>query len=284
MATADAMPGYAFHEVGAGYIDVREAVEVAQATPGARAAFLDGDVAYASTGDWSTVADDDERLQFAGNWRSVKDGAATGGAFRLTRARPGTSVFATFSGSGIKLAYPKDRKGGVADLYVDGALYDTISFYAPSREFGTVTAIGGLDPGLHTIELRAVNGEVYFDGASVDGVLYASDVTFVEESQTFTGTMGPSVENLQTVTHTVEVGADATEIRATLGWTGLLDLDLYLLGPDGSQVASGATLSNPETLAFTVREPGTYTFQVTGYVSLFASYTLDTTVVRAVIE
>jgi serine protease AprX len=42
MQTADAMPGFAFHQVGAGYIDVREAVEVAMATPGERAAFLGG--------------------------------------------------------------------------------------------------------------------------------------------------------------------------------------------------------------------------------------------------
>ena len=109
-------------------------------------------------------------------------------------------------------------------------------------------------------------------------------MTFVSDTQRFTGTLGPSVENLQAMTHTIEVGADATTIDAVLSWTGLLDVDLFLLDPNGNQVASGASHGNPETLSYAVREPGTYTLQVSGYVTLFANYTLDATVTRAIIE
>lgn len=42
MASAEPMAGYDFHEVGAGYIDVRAAVEMAEATIGERSQFLSG--------------------------------------------------------------------------------------------------------------------------------------------------------------------------------------------------------------------------------------------------
>ena len=282
-ATADPMSGYAFHEVGAGYINVRAAVELAQATTGERLEFLAGDVAHAGSGDWEAVADADERLVFAGNWRTVSDGDASDGAFKQFKGGRAGAVYAKFAGSSFKLDYPTDSRGGVAGVFVDGVQRDIVSFHSDAPAFD-VFALGGLDDGVHTLELRALDGRAYFDGLQVDGAVYPVGVTFVSDTQTFTGTLGPSVENLQVVTHTIEVGADATTIDAVLSWTGLLDVDLYLLDPSGNQVASGASLGNPETLSYAVREPGTYTLQVSGYVTLFANYTLDATVTRAIIE
>jgi serine protease AprX len=99
----------------------------------------------------------------------------------------------------------------------------------------------------------------------------------VESTETFSGTLGPSVADLMVATHSIEVGAETSTIRARLGWTGGVDLDLYLVGPGGQTVASGATLSNPEVLEFRVTEPGTYTYRVTGYATVLANYTLQST-------
>ncbi|MGQ0835471.1 MAG: PPC domain-containing protein, partial [Gammaproteobacteria bacterium] len=90
------------------------------------------------------------------------------------------------------------------------------------------------------------------------------------------------VLDLEIDRYTIEVPADATTIKGTLSWTGALDLDMYLVDPSGEQVASGATLANPEAFEYVVRQPGTYTIEVTGFATVAASYTVTSVVTRAV--
>jgi subtilisin family serine protease len=281
MQTADPMAGYAFHQVGAGHIDVREAVELAMTTPGERAAFLAGDTTWSSQGEWNAIADSDANLGYSGTWRVRSSAAATDGSYHELSAKKGGSLRALVTRSAFKLLFPTNPQGGVADVYVDGVKRDTVSFFSAAAGSGSA-AFDGLGDGAHHVEVRAIQGNTYVDGLLIEGRLFPDDTQFVSESQTFTGTMGPSVENLEVDRFTIEVGSNVTTIGATLGWTGALDIDLYLLGPDGQQVASGATLANPETLEFSVKVPGTYTYEVTGFATLAASYTLTSTLARAV--
>jgi serine protease AprX len=280
-ATADPMPGFAPHQVGAGYIDVREAVERAQATTGNRAAFLGGDTAWTASGDWAEIADADTRLRYDGEWTVVPGAAASDGSYHAAVAGTGGSMRATFTGSAVKLLFPLNAEGGTADLYVDGARHDTINFQASSA--GTASkAVAGLGGGSHSLELRPTAGNTYVDGLLLDGELFADGTTFVDDTQTFSGTMGPSAQDLEIDRYTIDVGADATTVKGTVAWTGALDLDVYLVDPSGTRVASGATLENPERFEFTVQQPGTYTVEVTGFATVAASYTLTTVVTRAV--
>jgi serine protease AprX len=279
MQTADPMQGFAFHQVGAGYIDVREAVEVAMATPGERVAFLAGETAWSSQGNWNTIADADSRLRYSGKWRVHSSPTATDGVYRSV-SRSG-SMRATFTGSATKVTYPTNSKGGIADLYVDGIKRSTVSYYSPSAGNGN-TPVTGLSPGAHSLELRAIRGSAYFDGLELEGELFPDNTTFVDESQTFTGTMGPSVADLEVHTYTVDAGSDVTTLKGHLAWTGGVDVDMYLIDPNGEQVASGATTANPETFEYTLGVPGTYTIRVTGFATVAAAYTLTVTSTRAV--
>lgn len=282
-ATADDMPAYAFHEVGDGYINVRAAVELAETTTGNRQQFLAGDTAWSSDGTWNAVSEQSELVQYHGKWQDQNAADATDGSYVSVKTnRHGASAFVRFKGPGVKISHPVDPQGGIADLYVDGVFYKRVSFHGNTRQFGRTTGVNGLDDAEHLLEVRAIDGNSYIDGFLVDGQAFPPDVTFASETSTHTGTIGPSVENLEVHEIPFEVGSDAVTINGELAWTGLLDLDLYLVDPNGNEVASGATLGNPETLEYDVAEPGTYTWRVTGYVSVLADYTLTQTITRAV--
>lgn len=280
MDSAEAMPGYAFHEVGAGYIDVRAAVDLARNTVGNRDSFLAGNTEWSSQGTWTQVDDSNSMLDYSGRWRTVNDTTALEGSYRKLNARQGGSMFARFVGRSIKLHYPTHQGGGLADVYVDGVHQARISFYSQDAGRGVTPVV--VDEGDHTLELRAIKDAIYFDSLDVDGRVFPTDVSFVDTAFTYTGTMGPSAENRSVHIIQFEAGADVTTIRAELGWSGLFDLDLYLLDPEGNTVASGATLGNPEVLEYNVTQPGIYTYKITGFISVMADYTLNSTLTHVV--
>jgi serine protease AprX len=274
IATADPMPGYALHQVGAGYIDVRGAVEAAMSASGQRAAFLAGDTAWSRQGAWKSVAASDSRLRYVGTW------AIEGSSRTADAASGGGSVHAKLTGTAFKLLHTLSADGGTADVYVDGVKRGTVNFNGAAGQ--RRAPFIGLDPGTHTFELRAASGKTRLDGMLLEGALFAGATAFEESTQTFTGTMGPSVADLEIDRYTVQIPADATTLKGDLSWTGALDLDMYLVDPSGARVASGATSANPERFEYTIAQPGTYTVEVTGFATAAANYTLTSTVTRAV--
>jgi len=284
MQSATAMPAYAYHQVGGGYINVLNAVDLASRTDGKRQQFLEGATAWSSQGAWNAIADADPLLSSSGNWRSVSSAGSTDATYRQASVskKSAPRLEFAFHGKAMQLMYPRNSKGGLADVYVDDVFRGRISYFAAGDSTGQF-ALNNLASGLHRVQLRGIQGTVYFDGALLDGSLFPTNTQTVEETETFTGTMGPSVENLEIDEFKIEVGTDVITIKASVGWDGGVDIDFSLLDPSGVEVASGATLANPETLEFAVTEPGTYTYQVKGYATVLANYTLESTKVRAVV-
>ncbi len=285
MKTATPMPDFAYHQVGGGYINVLKAVDLASRTQGNRQAFLDGVTAWSSQGIWNSIADNDALLAYSGGWKSVANTGSTDGSYKSAtvskKSVPRLNL--AFQGKAMQLLYPRNAKGGLADVYVDNVFRGRISFFDAAGASNGRFALNNLSSGLHRVEIRGVIGAVYFDGALLDGPLFATNTELVEETQTFTGTMGPSVENLEIDEFQIAVGNDVTTIKAIIGWDGGVDIDFSLLDPNGIEVASGATLANPETLEYAVTQPGTYTYQVKGFATVLANYTLKSTQIRAVV-
>ena len=283
MKTAKPMP-YGYHEVGTGYVDVLAAVDLASKTVGTRQGFLQGVTAWSSQGKWNALADGDALASYAGSWSAVSAAGATDGGYKKASVskKSAPRVSFAFQGRDFQVQYPRDAKGGLADVYVDGLYRGTINFYAASTGYTGRFPLRMAGSGLHVVEIRGTKGNVYFDGALVDGKLFPTTTKLVDETQTFTGVMGPSAENLEIDSYPITVGNDVTTIKAQLGWSGGVDLDFSLVDPDGVEVSSGATLANPEVLEYAVTKPGTYTYQVKGYATLLANYTLTSTQTRAV--
>jgi hypothetical protein len=283
MQSAKPMAGLGYHQVGAGYIDVLAAVDLASKTTGTRQGFLAGVTAWSSQGKWVPVADGDPLVALSGSWTSVAAAGATDGSYRKATVSKKSVPRASFAcqGRSFQLQYPRDSKGGLADVYVDGVYRGQLNFYSATASASGRFPYTSDSSGLHLVELRAVKGNAYFDGALVDGKLFATNTKLVDESQTFNGLMGPSAQNLEIDSYPITVGSNVTTIKAELGWSGGVDIDFSLVDPDGVEVASGATLNNPEVLEFAVTKPGTYTYQVKGYATVAANYTLKSTQTRA---
>jgi hypothetical protein len=169
-------------------------------------------------------------------------------------------------------------------VYVDGSYHGRIGFYNATTRARNSYPLTGLGAGLHTVELRGVTGNVYFDGMLTEGKLYPANVTLSDTTTRFTGSLGPSVEQAMEVDEfPFEVGASAISVKAVLAWDGGVDVDFALVDPDGNEVASGATLENPEVLEYAVTRPGTYKYRVKGFATVLANYTLDSTITSATV-
>jgi subtilisin family serine protease len=285
VSTASPM-NYPYHWVGGGYINLVAAVDKASQTVGNRTAFLNGITKWSSRGAWVITADNSSMVSYSGSWSSASDAGATDGAYRqatVSKKSAPRLAFA-FEGSAAQLLYPRNAKGGVGEVYVDGKSFGQVSFYSSSPVARNSFPIKGLGKGIHKVELRGLTGNVYFDGGLTEGKLYPATITLTESTQRFTGTLGPSSGDagvMEVDEFPFEVGADAVSIKATLGWDGGVDVDFTLVDPSGNEIASGASLANPEVLEAAVTTPGTYKYRVKGYATVLANYILDSTVTSA---
>lgn len=95
------------------------------------------------------------------------------------------------------------------------------------------------------------------------------------QSETFNGTLTTGDQNTQAIAGVtyqdfpVEVDASAFRLVGDLDYTsnGVDDVDLFLLDPDGNQIASSTNAGGPEHVEANVIKPGTYTYRVSGWLN-----------------
>jgi serine protease AprX len=272
--TADDMPGYEAHEVGAGYINVKRAIELARATAGERDQFLAGDTMWSSQGYWNMVAENDSQLDYVSSWRTKSSSLASDGTYKQSKRNRAEMMF-NFIGETMQITYIANPKGGRASVTVDGINYGNIDYYASTPTAKTFV-VGDLDAdAIHSVTLKREQGKINVDGIKTDGILVDNGLSINNQAQTITGNIGPSAENIQTNDHPVTVDANTVAINASLSWGGVADLDFELLNEAGEVVANSSSLENPEVIDYRPEAAGTYTLRVKGYASVNTDYTID---------
>ncbi len=271
--TAEPMPEYAVHQVGAGYIDVKAAEELAKNTVGERSKFMQGDTLWAQSGNWRTYEESSNAMSITGQHSLISHSQAEDN--QALALNTGSQLNARLRGDRIRLHFVADEPSKVV-LFQNGEKVINIKLNGNNERQSF--AFRFEDAKDNTFSLVTEQGTALFDGVDVDGELLSATASFGQRTEVIEGTMGPSAENIQFIDHPFEVTANMVSVQSSLTWSGVADLDYALLDSEGNQVASAASLDNPEVITYFFDEEGTYTFRVNGYISGFTPYQITHTI------
>ncbi|HEV2852265.1 MAG TPA: hypothetical protein VHC97_05615 [Thermoanaerobaculia bacterium] len=225
----------------------------------------------------TSIDDADPAVGYRSGWHRVSSPAASGGGYHR-RMGSGTNSVArvVFTGDQITYFFARSNAGGTADVFIDGVLKGTVSYFSASvtPTFGHSVAYSGLGAGSHELRIEPRSGAVYVDGFELctGGGANASAVQYRSVTQTSTGTL-----SLTPLTRTVQMGPNDEEISVVVeGMAG--PVTVQLLNSLGSVIASGGALLPGFTasgLDKTVPAPGTYTVKVLNTLGLTSNVTVS---------
>ncbi len=218
--------------------------------------------------------DSDPAIEYAAGFYRKRDPAATRGFYHLRggaqNPKPGLRPAArlVFQGDGIGYQFALSKAGGVADVFIDGVLRESISQLGSTDApaFGQVRTYRNLGPGPHEIRVENRNRTTYVDGFEVfcvrpgDGADPAA-VRYRTEQETTAGNLGVG----GMVEQKLAIGPRDREVFVQVEG-GSLPLTLRLLGPLGNVLMTSgrqlSSLTNFTSLDAVTPVPGTYRIQV----------------------
>jgi hypothetical protein len=219
------------------------------------------------------LEDDDASMDYSLGWQGVDNSNASAGHFHMGGVvdpqyvgqdlmQMSINVPAGQYGA-ITYHYATSRKGGTAEIFIDGVSQGTIDYLgftgdtATDAQFGPSKRFGGLQPGNHLFEIRPTgNGAVYVDRICLESS--TSNGSQQAEYQTSTSTRSnsllPGVELVLPVTLNTKAKALSVVLEAT-GGTG----KIVLVNPLGVQVATATTNAKGfASIAKQINGPGVY--------------------------
>lgn len=244
---------------------------------------------------------DDPALTRFGGWHNVEDGRATDGHYcrNVGAKKENSSAYLQFryTGTEVSMQIARGPRGGNAEVLIDGTSRGKVDFFrVPSDPvkpdnsgkkdltFGEFVGFAS-GPGEHTFRLNVLNDApeavgaprdmIYVDGFVItngggQGAGNPTETASISQGTAPAGTLGaPSL-----TTHTVAASAETNLLSGVLEYEDGTNLDLRLLDPIGSLVASATSALPTEGLRHTPAAPGVYTFAVVNATGSSAPYRL----------
>ncbi len=94
-----------------------------------------------------------EDISYVGSWKNISCDACSGGSLKYSD-EAGAWAGLRFYGTDIIWIYTKADLTGIANIYIDNILHDTIDLYSEEFQYGSSTVISGLDLAWHTIRIE----------------------------------------------------------------------------------------------------------------------------------
>jgi hypothetical protein len=231
----------------------------------------------------------DPAIEYRTGWHRTESAEASSGGYHRRMGGNGNganpSARLVFTGHQVTYHYAVSSKGGEADVYLDGALVDTVSFSGTGKDpvFGHSVTYEATGSGEHELVIEHRSGAVYVDGfriasngdedptADEDAPQTRSVTEVVEDSLNAIGALliPVSVHPLDDSISVLIEGADRTLPVVLLDSTGLVVATVNTLLP-------GTRLTGFDAAP----APGTYTLQVIDL--LAAGDTVQISVARTV--
>lgn len=222
-----------------------------------------------------TITDLDDRdpaVEYRG-WHFKEHAGASNGGYhaRTGGSNGGHHARVVFTGHQITYFFGTSQRGGTADVYLDGALVQAVSFNGPTKQpaFGSSLTWSGLSEGTHELRILHRTGESYVDGFRI--VAGGGDAGAVS-TRSQTSTTHSSITGSALLLQTVDVRT-VDELISVVVDGAAEPLTVQMVDALGTIVATGSSLlaGSTSTGLDAALAAGSYTLQVVGSPALAAS-------------
>ena len=218
------------------------------------------------------IEDNDARIAYSGGWHLVNRAGASDGHFRYHKGNKPQHFakldFNVPSGStgAITYSFAKSRKGGTADIYLDGQFKQTISYVSSggsteSPEFNAEHEVifANLSAGVHRLEIKNLSGVVYLDRFSLQ---HASSNAQPPSGPGPTSNESGSAAGGQASSSNYQIPTGSEEISIVAESSVDLPFKLLLVDPNGLTLQTADSFLGSAVLDVPVTQNGTYVIKV----------------------